>query len=157
MRILASLFILIAAVIQLLLGGLLIFSATEERNDARAEAGDLSSVSGDLVSEEELTAMRAAGEKEAGSTGKRAYYLGMASMALGLLLLVAGALALLRRALIFVLLVGLASMACLLGMFLMEDGGSIAAVGGSLLAVGMVLMSLDLRSLGAKKGPAAAA
>lgn len=157
MRILASLFILTAAVIQLLLGGLLIFSAVEARDDARAEAGDLSSVSGDLVSEEELASMRAHGEKQAGSTGKAANYLGMAAMALGLFQLVAGVLALLRRALIFVIAVAVASLACLMGMLLLEGGGNTAVMTLCLLATGLVLVGLELRSRRAASDKASAA
>jgi len=145
MRIVASLFIVAAAVIQLLLGGLVLFSAVEARNEARTQAGDLSSVSSDLVSEKELAAMRAAAEQKAGSVGHGSRALGMATMGLGLLLLVAGPLALLRRGTMFVLGVGVISVGCLLATLLLEGGGSAAATGAGLIAVAIVLVDLDRR------------
>ena len=145
MRIVACLFLVAAAVIQLLLGGLVIFSAVEARQEARAEAGDLSSVSSDLVSEPELAAMRAAGEKQAGSAGHGAHALGMATMGLGLLMLVAGPLALLRRGTQFVLGVGVISVGCLVATLLLENGGSTAATAAGLIALALVLVDLDRR------------
>ena len=147
MRFIASPLLIIAAVVQLLLGGLVIFGAVEARDEARAEAGDLSSVSGDLVSEEELAAMRADGEKKAGRTGKFAHVLGMVTMALSLLQLVTGVLALLRRALPFVLIAGGLTLACLLAVLLLESGGNTVAMAMGLLAVGLIAVGLDYRSV----------
>ena len=145
MRILAGTLILVAAVIQLLLGVLLVFSAHNTEQEARAEAGDLSAVSADLVSEEELAAMRKVGDKEAGSAGQRPFLLGIAALALAALQLAAGVLTLLRRAPLLMLCSGSLSLLCLAAALFLEGGGKTAGIASILLSAGLIIAGLDMR------------
>ncbi len=144
MRVLASMLFITAAVVQLLLGGLLIFSGQDQEHDARAEVGDLSSVSADLVSEEELAAMKATGDREAGGAGKQTQALGILALALAALLLVAALLVMLRKGPAPVRLApGVLSMACLAAIWFLEGGPLTAIIALALLALGLILAGAD--------------
>ncbi len=138
MRILAAIFILISAILSLFLGGFLFVSSKVETFEAKVKAeDDLSSVAGDLVSEEELAEMRQQEQTKQQQNaaiqgaGSRPLLLGVVASGAGLLQILCGILILLRRAKIPVLVMTLLSLAGLIVILSLEGAiaiGIIAAV-----------------------------
>jgi hypothetical protein len=94
MRILASILLLASAVIHLLLGGGHLLSAKYEQ----VVTNDLSAVSGDLVSPEELARMQKVERLKSGPVGRRSTILGAVALGATLCGIVAAILLLARRA-----------------------------------------------------------
>lgn len=138
MRILAALLILTSAILSLLLGGFLMVSSKYEKFDAKVKAeDDLSSVAGDLVSEEELEQMRRQEQAklkqntEITHAGSLPMILAVVAICAGILQIIAGALILLRRARIAALLLILLSLGALVAILIIDTAvtiGVIAAV-----------------------------
>lgn len=152
MRALAGSLLIVAAVVQLLLGALLVLSAHTVKQEARAEAGDLSSVSADLVSEEELAAMRKKGEAQTRGAGMRPLLLGGVTLAAALLLLVSSVVTLLRRGGNLLRLgPGVLSLACLAAILALEGGARTALIAFGLLLAGLLLTVIDSRRAAAAR------
>lgn len=98
MRIPAAILLITAALLELLLGGLLLVGSRYERFEARAEAGDLSAVSADLATPEQLAAMEREADRKTPAAGLRPLLLGLSCLAAAVAALVGGVLLLLRRA-----------------------------------------------------------
>jgi hypothetical protein len=96
MRVFVAILLFAAALLQFLLGGGLILSSRYEAFRARTEAGDLSEVAGDLVSEQELEKMRQDARQKVGAAGAKQLALGVAVLALAFLQLAGGVLVLVR-------------------------------------------------------------
>ncbi len=127
MRIATAFLLLISAILSLLLGGFLLVSSKYEKFDAKVKAeDDLSSVAGDLVSEEELEKMRQKEQaklaKNAAVTqaGSRSLILGVIVLGAALLQIIGAGLILQRQAKISVLVLTLLALGALSTMLLFE-------------------------------------
>ena len=139
MRFLAAFLLLVAAVVQLLVGVGLVMASRQARDRARTEAGDLSSVSADLVTEQELSAMKAEGDRAAGSVGSTSLVLGAAVLVGAVALLVGGILLLCNRGRLVVLVAGGVCLAGLGAVAGLDRPEIIQAIAAGLSALGMLL------------------
>lgn len=87
MRIIAIALLIFAALIQLLLGGLYLASAKNEKQSALASAGDLSSVAGDLASAEDLQKDATRAQAQTKGVGTRPLVQGIACFVIEALLI----------------------------------------------------------------------
>lgn len=149
MRVVAALLLFVSAVVQLLLGGSLGLASRYERYQARTDAGDLSSVSADLVDEAELRRMQAEADRKVGATGAGKLALGIGVLLAALAQVAGGVLLLLRRARA-VTLVAATLGAAAMGATLALDGvHTVAVVALCLSVAGLVLAALFGRRRGA--------
>lgn len=97
MRIAATALLIFAALIQLILGTLYVLGSQYKREQARFEAGDLSSVAGDLASPEELQKQATRAEEKTRGVGQRDLWLGIGCFVVEALLISSLVLILRRR------------------------------------------------------------
>jgi len=152
MRILAALCCLTSAILCLLLAGFLLVSAKYEKFEAKVKAeDDLSSVAGDLVSEEELEQMR---QKEQAKLAKnaavqgagyRSTLLGVLAAGAGVLQIIGCVLIMVRRARIAVLLLLLCALAATLSVLFMDSPITLGAIAAGLTIAAAICHAPALR------------
>jgi len=152
MRIASILFFLISAILSLLLGGFLLVSSRYEKFEAKVKAeDDLSSVAGDLVSEEELARMRqqeqarAAGNTAVTRAGSRPLILGVVACCAALLQIIGGVLVLVRRAGTTVLVLALLALGAIAAPLLLEPPTVLGVIAALCSAAALGSHALSLR------------
>ncbi|MCC6750944.1 MAG: hypothetical protein IT371_25030 [Deltaproteobacteria bacterium] len=146
MRIVAGIFLLVSALLSLVIGGGLALSSRYEKFQAQIRAEDLSTVSEDLVSPEELAKLKQRGKVQTRGAGLRPLAIGVGVGATGLLDLVAGILLLLRRGRRFVIAVVVVSLLAV---------GVALALEGYLFLGGISLGLLTVAGAAALRAPSA--
>jgi hypothetical protein len=138
MRFLAAALALASLLIHVLLGVGYLLSSSYQQLKAETEAGDLSSVAGDLdVSKAELDRMHAQAREQTAGAGRREFALGAGLLASALIQLLAAVLLLLRRARsLALLLLGLA-LAGMVGVMLVDGIGRLGLTTAILLALAL--------------------
>lgn len=138
MRFLAAALIVASLLIHVLLGVGYLLSSSYQQLKAETEAGDLSSVAGDLdVSKAELDRMHAQAREQTAGAGRRELVLGAGLLASALLQLLAAALFLLRRARTLALLLVALPLAGVVGLMLVDGFGRLALATAVLLALAL--------------------
>jgi 1,4-dihydroxy-2-naphthoate octaprenyltransferase len=152
MRILSGTLILISACIALVLGVLQIFSSKYEVMDAKADVGDLSDVSGDLASPDQIKKERQAAEKKIGNAGMRSLLIGAAMFGVFLLNVFGGILIFIRRARRVMIVDLLLAIALWIPCLFVGGNLPYGAIGFGALLVGFFTAVLFSKSSGAHAG-----
>lgn len=142
MRFLIAFLFFTAAVVETLLGSGALYAARSVEFEARIEAGDLSSVAGDLASREELQRMQRVGDERAGTAGRSRRLLGAALIGLALVQTLAGILRLRRQARRPVLAAGLVGTGALTALLVLGHPSMALSVAAALTMAATLLCLL---------------